>query len=174
MKKPTYSITNYISKSHAARKLNISRKTIQRKVKEGKLSQNDKGHVCWDELVALLEADVIQGRRGPKWSKPTVETAKNGPPHYDRIGGFLKVARGPNPSTIWNQKVNKQAVDEIKRLMLDLSSASLDVIAKEALILSTHKSRLARVDLIKPGAEILATLQIPSTLLPQKSRKDRR
>jgi hypothetical protein len=52
--------------------------------------------------------------------------------------------------------------------MADLGSASLDVIAKEALLLSSHKSRLARVDLIKPGAEILAALQIPS---PRTARK---
>ena len=54
--------------------------------------------------------------------------------------------------------------------MADLSSASLDVIAKEALILSSHKSRLARVDLIKPGAEILAALQIPPPLSAKKRK----
>ena len=170
MKKSTYSITTYFSKSQLAIKLNISRKTIQRKVKEGKLSQNEKGHVCWDELVALLETEQMHGRRGPKWCKPKRKPAASAPPPYDPIRGFLKATSGPNASTIWNQRVDHQAVEEIKRLMADLSSASLDVIAKEAFILSSHKSRLARVDLVKPGAEILAALQIPPPLSAKKRK----
>jgi hypothetical protein len=168
MKKMPSSITIYFSKSQLERKLNISRKTIQRKVTEGKLSQNEKGHVRWDELVALLETEQMRGRRGPKWSKPKKEPAASAPPPYDPIRGFGKASSSPNESTIWNQKVDHQAVAEIKRLMANLGSASLDVIAKEALILSSHKSRLARVDLVKPGAEILAALQIPP---PRTARK---
>jgi hypothetical protein len=168
MKKKPSSITIYFSKSQLEKKLNISRKTIQRKVTEGKLSQNEKGHVRWDELVALLETEQVRGRRGPKWSKPKKEPAASAPPPYDPIRGFGKASSSPNESTAWNQRVDHQAVAVIKRLMADLGSASLDVIAKEALILSSHKSRLARVDLIKPGAEILAALQIPP---PRAARK---
>jgi len=168
MKKTPSSITIYFSKSQLERKLNISRKTIQRKVTEGKLSQNEKGHVRWDELVALLETEQVRGRRGPKWSTPKKEPAAIAPPPYDPIRGFGKASSSPNESTAWNQRVDHQAVAVIERLMADLGSASLDVIAKEALILSSHKSRLARVDLIKPGAEILAALQIPP---PRAARK---
>jgi len=132
------------------------------------LSQNEKGHVCWDELVALLEVEQMQGRRGPKWCKPKKEPAASAPPPYDPKRGFGKAPSGPNESTAWNQKVDHQAVEEIKRLMADLGSASLEDIAKEALLLSSHKSRLARVDLLKPGAEILAALQIPP---PRAARK---
>jgi hypothetical protein len=170
MEKSNYPITNYFSKSIVAMKLNISRKTIQRKVKEGKLSQNEKGHVCWDELVALLEGEQMQGRRGPKWTKPKKKPAASAPPPYDPIRGFLKATSGPNESTIWNQKVDHQAVEEIKRLMADLSSASLDVIAKEALILSSHKARLARVDLTKAGTEIFAALKIRGPLSAKKRK----
>ena len=157
-----YPITIYISKSNAAKRFNIDRKTIQRKVKAGKLSQDEKGRIRRDELEGLLLADEMRGRRGPKWIKPKMDTAEKGPPPYDRMRGFLKITSGPNEAAIWNHSLDSKAIEDIKRQLLDLSGASLDAIMEFAGTLSSHKKRLANLGQIKPGSEILAALQIPT------------
>ena len=169
MGKMVYPITNYISKSSAARKLNIDRKTIQRKVKAGKLSQNAHGRIRRDELEGLLKAEEKRGRRGPKWSKPKTEPVKNGPPNYDPQRGFSKAQSKPNDAIVWNEKSDDVAVEKIKRRLGNLSSASLDEIAEFACMLSAHKKRLANLGLILPGAEILASLEMPSPPLLRDS-----
>jgi hypothetical protein len=174
MGRVVYPITIYISKSAAARRFNIDRKTIQRKVKAGKLSQDAQGRIRRDELEALLKVEEKRGRRGPKWSKPKTESVTNGPPDYDRQRGFSKVQRKPNNATVWNEKSDQIAVEKIKRQLLNLSGASLDEIAEFAYQLSAHKKRLANLDLILPGNEILAALELPSPLLLQDTSKRRR
>jgi len=169
MGKTVYPITIYLSKSSAAKRLNIDRKTIQRKVKAGKLSQDDKGRIRWDELVAELKADELRGRRGPKVRIPNVKNAQK-TYHFDQKRGLVECPLEQNGATLWNEKLDEQALEDIKRQIANLGSASLDAIAKEALSLSHHKKRLAKVGLVKPGTEILAALATPSAL-PLKSDK---
>jgi hypothetical protein len=164
-----YPVTIYISKSSAARRFNIDRKTIQRKVKAGKLSQDAHGRIRRDELEGLLKAEEKRGRRGPRWSKPKTEPVTKGPPDYDPQRGFSKVPRKPNDAIVWNEKSDQAAVEKIKRQLRNLSSASLDEIAEFACMLSAHKKRLANLGHILPGNEILAALEIPSSLLLQKA-----
>lgn len=162
MGKVVYPVTIYISKSAAARRFNIDRKTIQRKVKAGKLSQDAHGRIRRDELEGLLKAEEKRGRRGPRWSKPNAEPVTNGPPDYDPQRGFSKVHCKPNDATVWNEKSDPVAVEKIKRQLRNLSSVSLDEIAEFACLLSAHKKRLANLDLILPGNEILAAFELPS------------
>ena len=165
MEKMVYPVTIYISKSSAARRFHIDRKTIQRKVKAGKLSQNGQGRIRRDELEALLKAEEKRGRRGPRWKPPKEDWEKNGPPDYDPQRGFSKVPRKPNEAIVWNEKSDQDAVEKIKRQLADLSSASLDEIAEFACMLSAHKKRLANLGHIKSGSEILAALEMPNPLL---------
>lgn len=126
-----YPITVYISKSSAAKRLDIDRKTIQRKVKAGKLSQDEKGRIRWDELVAELKADEMRGRRGPKVRIPKVESAQK-TYHFDQKRGLVERPLEPSGATLWNEKLDEQALENIKCQLADLGSASLDAIAKEA------------------------------------------
>ena len=170
MGKSIYPITIYLSKSSAAKRLNIDRKTIQRKVKAEKLSQDGKGRIRWDELVAELKADEIRGRRGPKVRIPNVESAQK-TYRFDQKRGLVECPLDSNGATLWNEKLDEQAVEDIKRQLANLGSASLDAIAKEALALSHHKKRLAKVGLVKPGSEILAALATPSALPLQSDKR---
>ncbi len=143
MKKPAYPITIYLSKSSAAKRLKINRKTIQRKVSEGKLSQNESGRVRLDELAAVLKADSIRGRRGPKIQPVAVESAQKNYKFTQQ--GLVEIPVEPDEATIRNQELNAQAVDDIKRRIVNLSSASLDAISNFALTISNHKKRLAKL-----------------------------
>lgn len=174
MGKIVYPVTNYISKSSAARRFNIDRKTIQRKVKAGKLSQDDQGRIWRDELEGLLKAEEKRGRRGPKRKKSKEDQVVTGPPDYDPQCGFKHVPLPTNDAIVWNEKSDQAAVGKIKRQLRNLSSASLDEIAEFACMLSAHKKRLANLDLILPGREILAALELPSPLLLQNNGIDRR
>lgn len=158
MKKTAYPITIYLSKSSAAKRLKINRKTIQRRVSEGKLSQNESGHIRLDELAALLKADSIRGRRGPKIQTVAVESGQKNYKFTQQ--GLVEIPVEPDEATIRNQELNEQAVDDIKRRIVNLSSASLDAISNFALTISNHKKRLAKLGHSHAPAEILAALEI--------------
>ena len=164
MKKPVYPITIYVSKSSAPKRLNINRKTIQRKVSEGKLSQNENGRVRLDEVAAILKADSIRGRRGPKIQPMAVESAQKNYKFTQQ--GLVEVPVEPDEATIRNQELNEQAVDDIKRRIVNLSSASLDEISRFALTISNHKKRLAKLGHCHSPAEILAALELSTPGAP--------
>jgi hypothetical protein len=167
-----YPITIYISKSSAAKKLNINRKTIQRKVQAGKLSQDAKGRIRWDELVAVLRTDETRGRRGPKTPAPNAEGAAK-IQHFDPKRRFVEAMLEPNDAMVQNQKLDGKAVARLTRQMAGLSIASLEAVVKAANTLITHKSRLARVGVSLPTSEILAELgmaaPLPSPAPPSRS-----
>ena len=164
MKKPVYPITVYVSKSSAAKRLNINRKTIQRKVSEGKLSQNESGRIRLDELAAVLKADSIRGRRGSKIQPVAVESAQKNYKFTQQ--GLVEIPVEPDEATIRNQELNEQAVDDIKRRIVNLSSASLDEISRFALTISNHKKRLAKLGHSHAPAEILAALELSTPGAP--------
>ena len=60
------STPNRLNKSTAADLLGISRKTIQRKVNNGALNEDENGGVCIEELKTLLQKEASKRKRGPK------------------------------------------------------------------------------------------------------------
>jgi hypothetical protein len=166
-----YTITNCISKSLAARKLKINRKTIQRKVQAGKLSQDEHGRIRWDELVGVLKAESRRSRRGPKITIPKIEHAQK-IYHYDPKRGFVESTLEPSEAVLTNRRLDEEAVARLMLQMADLTLASLEAVVKDAYTLIEHKSRLAKVGLFKSGAEILAALEIspphPATPTPRR------
>ena len=167
-----YPITLYVSKSTAAKKLGINRKTIQRKVQSGKLSQDGKGRIRWDELVAVLKSEEMRGRRGPKTPIPPVENTQK-IHHYDPKRGLFEATLEPNEAILWNQKLNEIAVAHLTSQMANLSTTSLEAVVKSANTLIEHKSRLAKVGLLKPGAELLAVLDLVAPSSTQKLTRSR-
>jgi hypothetical protein len=152
-----YPITIHLSKSAAAKLFRINRKTIQRKVQAGKLSQDAKGRIRRDELVGLLKTEEMRGRRGPKTPVTKVESTQK-IHHYDPKRGLVAATLEPNEEEIRNQKVDEKALARLTRQMANLSVASLESVVQAAHTLIAHKSRLARVGVSLPTGEILAEL----------------
>ena len=154
-----YPITIFHSKSVLAKKFQISRKTIQRKVRSGELSQDSKGRVRDDELFAILKVDAMRGRRGPKIRfKPeeiskTISNFKG-----ERLGSeFIE----PDEISKANATLDQGAVEEIKSQLVGLNSATLNKIAILAVTYSEHKRRLANVGLSLEPSLILEALESP-------------
>ena len=153
-----YPITMWFTKSAAAKKLKINRKTIQRKIKTGELSQDDKGRIRWDELMGVLKADQQRGRRGPKIHFPEVAT-EHVISDFDPHRGLVTRRLEPTEATRWHQTIDEEAVSRLTREMARLSTASLEVLMAKALALHEHKTRLARLDWLPEPEEILAQLE---------------
>jgi hypothetical protein len=150
------SITLYRSKSQLAKTLGISRKTIQRKVAKGELSQDSKGRIRVDELIARLKIDSIQNKRGPKMR---LEISKYNNIKYDYNGRHLeKVVLNIDELTKTNETVNDQVVKTIIQQISDLSSATLEEIATQAMSVCQHKRRLAKLGLSIDGSKIIKIL----------------
>jgi hypothetical protein len=158
METTTSSITLYRSKSQLAKTLGISRKTIQRKVAKGELSQDSKGRVRVDELIARLKLDSIQNKRGPKMrlgiSNYNSVTYKYNGRHLERV--LLSM----DELTKKNETVNNQFVNNIIQQISDLSSATLEEIANQAMSVCQHKRRLAKIGLSIDGDKIIKILNL--------------
>ena len=146
MEPNTSSITLYRSKSRLAEALGISRKTIQRKVSKGELSQDSKGRVRIDELIALLKVDSMRVKRGPKIQ---LEISNYNNITYKYNGKCLeRVILELDEITILNETVNQAIVGNITNQLCNLGSATLEEIANNAMRICNHKRRLAKIRII--------------------------
>ena len=157
MKKNTYLITVFHNKSAAARKLGISRKTIQRKVSKGELAENSYGGVCIDELKALLEVDAMSGRRGPKIIIKEPEPSNKQVEYVGRK--FVKAVLDVDEVTRLNETIDMESVEEMSRSFESMKSATLETLAKYAMCICNHKRRLARLGSVKDASEIREALR---------------
>lgn len=143
------------SKCAAARLLGINRKTIQRKVRAGLLPEDAAGRVCVDRLAALLTADALRGRRGPRLQL----RADKPRPRYEWTGaGFVKTADNDDPVGKMGVVVNRQVVAQWKKRMVLLNAATLREVASIAMTISRHRGRMARLGLKLSPDEMLEAL----------------
>jgi hypothetical protein len=144
------------SKSSAARLLGINRKTIQRKVRTGQLPEDEAGRVCADRLAALLTADALRGRRGPK-----LQLRNDGPrPRYEWQGsGFVKTAEHDDPADKLEGEADNALVSKWQGRMVKLNTATLRAIAGQAMTIARHRGRLARLGLKATPDEMLVALR---------------
>ncbi len=157
MKKTIYPITVYHNKTYVADLLGISRKTIQRKVSNGDLSEDSCGGVCIDELKALLEVDSMRGRRGPKI---IIKKPEDSNVRYNYINGtFVRVVLDVDEVTRSNESIDKKALKELSFRIEGLKSATLEAFARHAMCISSHKRRLARLGSVKDASEIREALR---------------
>jgi len=158
MEPNTSSITLYRSKSRLAEALGISRKTIQRKVSRGELSQDSKGRVRIDELIALLKVDSMRVKRGPKIQ---LEISNYNNITYKYNGKCLeKVILELDEITILNETVIQGIVGNITNQLCNLGSATLEEIANNAMRICNHKRRLAKLGLSRDASKIPEILDL--------------
>jgi hypothetical protein len=142
------------SKSSAARLLGINRKTIQRKVRAGQLPEDGAGRVCADRLAALLTADALRGRRGPK-----LRTERPRPVYEWQGAGFVKTADHEDPADKLEGEADSALVSKWERRMVKLNTATLRAIAGQAMTIAKHRARLARLGLKVTPDEMIDALR---------------
>ena len=153
--KPIGYLPAWRSKCEAARLLGINRKTIQRKVREAQLPEDEAGRVCLDRLAALLTADALRGRRGPKLQLRTDKPR----PRYEWSGTeFVKTADNDDPADKLAGAVDSALVAKWSKRMAKLNTATLREVGKVAMTIARHKSRMARLGLKVSPDQILAAL----------------
>jgi len=147
-------------KSHAARDLQISRKTIQRKVRLGLLAEDPDGRVCVGKLAALLTAEAKSGRRGPKLRLP-----KKPRPVYEFNSdrGFTKVSEHDDPADRLAGAVDENAVNEINERIVKFDLATVRQIAEAALTVAGYQARYARLGLQATPDELREALRLART-----------
>jgi hypothetical protein len=145
------------TKSAVARMLGISRKTVQRKVTSGELPEDETGRVCADRLAALLSADVMRGRRGPKLQ---LRTDKPRPRYEYRHGlGFVKTADHEDPADKIEGEVDCDMLQKLQSRMVKVSTATLRAIAGQAMTIAKHRARMARLGFKITPDEMLSALR---------------
>ena len=144
------------SKSSAARMLGINRKTIQRKVRSAQLQEDGAGRVCVDALSALLTADAMRGRRGPK-----LRPEKPRPRYEWRHGsGFIKTADHDDPADRVAGSVDTDLVAKWSKRMVRLNQSTLREIASAAMTVAKYQARLARLGLRASPDDLLEALRL--------------
>ena len=153
---PSPYIPVWRQKSHAARHLKISRKTIQRKVRQGLLVEDSSGRVCVERLAALLTAEAKCGRRGPKLRLP-----KRLRPVYafHSPTGFKRVSEHDDPADRLAGVVDDNAVDEICERIVGLNLATLREISEVALAAAGYQARYARLEMRATPDELREALR---------------
>jgi len=153
-------IPEWRNKSHAARVLQISRKTIQRKVRQGLLAEAPDGRVCIARLTALLTAEAKCGKRGPKLRLPQ----KQRPVYeFDSDKGFIRISEHDDPADQLAGSVDENAVDEINERIVRFDLATVRQIAEAALTVAGYQARYARLGLQATPDELREALRLART-----------
>ena len=152
-----YPITLYRSKTSLAESLGISRRTIQRKVSKGEISQDTKGRVRVDELIALLKSDRMNIKRGPKINLGL--NNYNKAIYNFKLNSLEKEILELDNLTKLNETIDHDIAESIKQKFFSLSSATLQEIAKQAMCISNHKRRLAKLGLSFDSSMIMNALK---------------
>lgn len=153
--KPIGYLPAWRSKCEAARLLGINRKTIQRKVRLAQLPEDEAGRVCLDRLAALLTADALRGRRGPKLQLRTDKPR----PRYEWNGSaFIKTADHDDPADKLAGAVDSALVAKWSKRMVRCNAATLREVGKVAMTITRHQSRMARLGLKVSPDQMLAAL----------------
>jgi hypothetical protein len=156
MENTSYPITLYRSKSKLAEALGINRKTIQRMVSKGELSQDSKGRVRIDELIAILKVSSMRVKRGPKIQLDISIYNKS---IYNYNGKTLEVEfLKMDDLTVSNETVDHEILKNIINKISGLNSATLEAIANQAMLICHHKRRLAKVGVSFDASKILKIL----------------
>jgi hypothetical protein len=156
MENTSYPITLYRSKSQLAEALGINRKTIQRMVSKGELSQDSKGRVRIDELIAILKVSSMRVKRGPKIQ---LDISIYNKKTYNYNGNAFEVEiLKMDELTVSNETVDHEILKNIINKISGLNSATLEAIANQAMLICQHKRRLAKVGVSFDAAKILKIL----------------
>lgn len=148
------------SKSQAARLLGINRRTIQRKVTQGQLTQDSSGRVCMDLVAAIIKRDNLRGRRGPKIKLQTDQPRSR----YDwdtASGGLVAV---PIDEQRKAGAVDVVRLLKIERRLLKMNAATLNAVAKSAMTIAHHRARLTKLGLTMTVDEMLSALRATRTI----------
>jgi hypothetical protein len=156
MANTSYPITLYRSKSKLAESLGINRKTIQRMVAKGELSQDSKGQVRIDELIAILKVSSMRIKRGPK-IQLNVSIYNEKLYNYNGKSLELEILK-MDDLTVSNETVDHEVVKNMVTQISGLNSATLEAIANQAIFISQHKRRLAKVGVSFDASKILKIL----------------
>jgi polyhydroxyalkanoate synthesis regulator phasin len=156
MENTSYPITLYRSKSQLAEALGINRKTIQRMVSKGELSQDSKGRVRIDELIAILKVSSMRVKRGPKIQ---LDISIYNKKTYNYNGNTFEVEiLKMDELTVSNETVDHEILKNIINKISGLNSATLEAIANQAMLICQHKRRLAKVGVSFDASKILKIL----------------
>lgn len=108
-----------------------------------------------DRLAALLTADALCGRRGPKLQLRTDKPR----PRFEWSGkGFIKTADHDDPADKLAGAVDAALVAKWSKRMAKLNTATLREVGKVAMTIARHQSRMARLGLKVSPDQILAAL----------------
>jgi len=144
-------VPKWRAKSCAAKRLKISRKTIQRKVRQGLLAEDGAGRVCFDRLVALLEMEQRVGRRGPKI---TVSAAGLGP---DTGQNDQKECQALEANI---RNAAEEVPDEmLLKELVRLDTISLRRIAHDAMTILAYRERLAKLSFVANAEQMSEALR---------------
>lgn len=143
-------VPKWRAKSEAAKRLKISRKTIQRKVKQGLLAEDGNGRVCFDRLVALLEMEQRVGRRGPKIKVSAANLGTD-------AGVGNQNGRGAFEANISNAATDLPD-ERLRKELVRLDTTSLRRLVHDALTTLAYRERLARLTFEASADQMLAAL----------------
>lgn len=153
---PAY-IPVWRTKTRAARELQISRKTIQRKVRMGLLAEDRDRRVCVERLTALLSAEAKCVRRGPKLRLP-----KQQRPIYEfnPETGFKRTSEHDDPADRAAGAVDDTLVEELRDRLVRLNLATVRKVSEVALTVAGYQARLARLGLPASPEDLLEALRL--------------
>ena len=143
-------VPKWRTKSCAAKRLRISRKTIQRKVRQGLLAEDGAGRVCFDRLMALLEMEQRVGRRGPKIAVSAAglgtDTGENDQKERQAIEANIRNAAEDLPD------------ERFRKELVRLDAISLRKIADDAITILAYRERLAKLAFVANADQMSAAL----------------
>jgi hypothetical protein len=125
-------------------------------VAKGELSQDSKGQVRIDELIAILKVSSMRIKRGPK-IQPNVSIYNEKLYNYNGKSLELEILK-MDDLTVSNETVDHEVVKNMVTQISGLNSATLEAIANQAMFISQHKRRLAKVGVSFDKTKILNTL----------------
>jgi hypothetical protein len=125
-------------------------------VSKGELSQDSKGRVRIDELIAILKVSSMRVKRGPKiqldisiYNKKTY--------NYNGKNFEVEILK-MDELTVSNETVDHEILKNIINKISGLNSATLEAIANQAMLICQHKRRLAKVGVSFDASKILKIL----------------